>query len=104
MGQRPQCLAVSWRAEAYRIAARPKLLDSVCVTQTFPYSLMRFAALLPAWAKSIYASSTTTTPLKFLFSSTRLIASSGISVPVGLPGEQMKSILRSGCSWNDLSI
>lgn len=85
---------------AHRIAARPKLLLNVCVTQTLAYSLTSVAALDPSAAKSMYASSTITKPLKFLFSSTLLMTSMGIRVPVGLPGEQMNSIFRSGWEMN----
>lgn len=48
-----------------RMAASPGPLLSVCITHRFAYSAIRDVALVPASAKSVYASSTTTIPLKF---------------------------------------
>lgn len=77
----------------YRIAASPKLLLNVCITQRFPYFSTRETALEPSVEKSMYASSTTTTPLNDGSSKIVIIVESGTSVPVGFPGEQKKMSL-----------
>ena len=84
------------RKNTHRIAARPKLLLSVCVTHRFEYLSTRATALVLVGAKSIYASSTITIPLNFEYSNSSWMSGSGIRVPVGFPGEQRKMSLIDG--------
>jgi hypothetical protein len=70
------------------IPASPKALESVCITTKFGHSATHSAREDPSGAKSIYASSNTTTPFHVGCSSIRIKSSFLTREPVGFPGEQ----------------
>jgi hypothetical protein len=76
------------KAAPNRIPASPKAFESVCMTTGFGHSATHSASEEPSGAKSMYASSNTTTPFHVGCSRICLRSSFLIKEAVGFPGEQ----------------